>query len=87
MIKDVMTDIMDSTKIDGKRIINFKEQTNEKDYIEIVGGTGNCSSHVGRIGGKQVIDFSIERYMCRNKYITINHIFEFSWIVASRKFN
>lgn len=62
IIEGVMTDIMDSTKLDGQRIINFRWRNPnvDLDYINIVPGTGRCSSNVGKIGGIQVI---IQRYI------------------------
>ena len=34
--------------------IRFKPRTNEKDYVEYY-GIGGCSSHIGKVGGKQQV--------------------------------
>lgn len=55
-----------------KTCIRFVERTNEQDYIRFInGGAGKCHSHVGRIGGEQIISIG---FGCRKKGTVLHEI-------------
>ncbi|KAK8749331.1 hypothetical protein OTU49_015798, partial [Cherax quadricarinatus] len=39
--------------------INFRERTSEPDYIKIIFDRQKCYSHIGRVGGKQLVSLGI----------------------------
>ena len=43
-------------RYDAVTCVRFKPRTNEKDYVEYY-GVGGCSSHIGKVGGKQQVAF------------------------------
>jgi len=56
-------------RYDAVTCVRFKPRTNEKDYVEYY-GVGGCSSHIGKVGGKQQIKIGKN---CETKLGTVIH--------------
>ncbi|CRK92010.1 CLUMA_CG005590, isoform A [Clunio marinus] len=56
-------------ELEAQTCIKFIPRTNEKDYVEIMNGSG-CSSYLGRRGGKQTM--SLKRFGCVHKGVVIH---------------
>nr|XP_053631745.1 hatching enzyme 1.2-like isoform X3 [Cherax quadricarinatus] len=53
LIRQVMANIASHS------CINFRERTSEPDYIKIIFDRQKCYSHIGRVGGKQLVSLGI----------------------------